>query len=247
MSAIDNLATRRHPALLARAPIVLALAVVVAFVVSGCGSTQSVSSKSPAEILAASRAAALSASSVHVLTKVSIANHQVVDDDLELARDGGRAKLFLLGRRYEVIRIGSTLYLKGGRAFYKRLDQATGAHLPPGTWVKAPADARQLAQFAYFTDLSEDLGFQLRSTAPLTKGATTMIAGRKAIELKSTAGKRSTSARYIASTGKPYPLQIVQHGRETGLTTFTAWDDPVALSAPAGAVALSALGRRRGG
>ncbi len=215
--------------------------VALAVILAGCGSGESVTSKSAAEILAASRAAALSASSVHVLTKVSIGKHQVANDDQELAGDGGRAKLSLVGRRYEAIRIGNTVYVKGGPAFYRTLERRTGAHVPEGAWVKAPADSAQLAQFAYLTDLSKELGFQLRSNGSLTKGAITTIEGQKAIELKDTAGKRSTRALYVATTGKPYPLQIVRHGVETAQTTFTGWNRSTQLTAPAGAVELAGL------
>ena len=77
-------------------------------------------------------------------------------------------------------------------------------------------------------------------TLSLTKGPITTINGQKAIELK-TKGKLYTGAIYIAATGTPYPIEIVKHGRETGQTTFTGWNQPVTLSAPAGAVELSQL------
>ena len=111
--------------------------------------------------------------------------------------------------------------------------------------MKAPVSDRSFAQLAHLTDLHQELGFQLRSNGPLIKGPTTLIAGRKAIELKD-AAKRSTSVMYVAATGKPYPLQRAKHGSEAALTTFTAWNQPVTLTAPAGAVDLSKLEKRGG-
>ena len=98
---------------------------------------------------------------------------------LELARDGGRAKLSFLGLTYEVIRIGNTLYVKGNPALYKRLFRRSGLHVPQGTWLKTSADSGKLAQLATFTHASSELARLLASTGPLTKGATRTIDGQR--------------------------------------------------------------------
>ena len=221
------------------APLALALTLALAIALTGCGgSSEDVASKSASEILAASRTSALGSSSVHVLSKASVGGLSLTTD-LQLTRDGGRAQVSFIGRTYEAIRIGNTLYVKGNLVFYKSLDRRTGLHIPQGAWVKGPANGT-LASFASFTDVSRELPIILASPGSLTKGATKTIAGQKTIELKET-GKLFTGARYIATTGEPYPIQIVKHGRETGQTTFSGWNDPVTLSAPAGAVELSSL------
>jgi len=46
---------------------------------------------------------------------------------------------------------------------------------------------------------------------------------------------------FVASTGEPYPIEIVKRGSETGHITFTDWHQPVSLSAPSGAIDLSQL------
>ncbi len=225
-------------------PIAMA---VIAIVLAGCGSSsEGTASKSPAEILAASRSAAEGASSVDIVDQDS-AGGLSLTTHLQLAKSGGRASLSFLGLHYEAIRIGNTVYVKGNPVFYRHLTKKTGVHVPVGTWVKAPVAAGSaLASYAGLTDMSRELGLLLGHTGPPTKGATTTVNGQKAIELKD-AGKLFTGAIYIAATGEPYPIEIVKHGRETGHITFTAWNDPVTLSAPAGAVQLSNLEHHGGG
>jgi hypothetical protein len=41
------------------------------------------------------------------------------------------------------------------------------------------------------------------------------------------------------ASGKPYPIEIVQHGSVNGTTTFTGWNDAVKLTPPANAGELS--------
>ncbi len=211
----------------------------IALVLAGCGgSGDDPASKSAAEILAASRTAALSASSVRVLTTATGGKRTTLALDMQLARDGARRHTTISRRTQETIDIGGTVYVKSDSSLDARLAKTKGVHLPAGVWLKEPSRARTGEQ----TDLSRELGFLLRHpTIPLTKGATTTIKGQKAIELKEQSNLY-TVAIYIATTGQPYPIKIVRHGRrETSQTTFTAWNQPVTLSAPASAVELSKL------
>jgi hypothetical protein len=206
----------------------------------GCDSSSSngVASKSAGEILAASRAAAIAASSVHVISR-SAQGPAVVRLNLQLTSGGGRAQVSILGVDYEAIRIGDVLYVKGSPVFYKRLAAVTGVHVPVGRWLKAPAGTRALAEFRALTSPSElEL---LLSTVGSSKGATTTIKGQPVIELRE-AGKLYAGAMYVATTGKPYPYEILKHGAETSQTTFSDWDEPVSLSAPANAVAIGRSG-----
>jgi len=226
----------------ARLPLALLLAAALAAAAAGCGSSENgVASKSASEILAASKAAGDSASSVRIASKAS-QGQLVLTSNSELSSNGGRAQISFVGLSFEVIRIGNTLYVKGNRAFDARLtgSAANAAKLPPGTWLKAIASGTQLAQLAAFTDLSSELNRVISTTGPLTKGSTTTVNGQKAIELKEVA-KLFNGVLYVATTGKPYPVELLKHGREAGQTTFTGWNKPVALTAPANTIELSKL------
>lgn len=211
----------------------LLLAIALAALLSGCGSSgNGVASKSPAEILAASKAAALDASSVYVTSR-NTQGPLSSSVNVELASKGGRGKVSILGSVYELIRLGNTLYLKGSLAFYKSLGVTT--HVPQNTWLKAPADSGPIAHLAVLTYLNRELEVLLSTTNPLAKGATTIVNGQKAIELKET-GQIFSGSRFIATTGKPYPIEILKRGRETGQTTFSDWNQPVSLTAPVNAI-----------
>ncbi len=230
----------------ARTSFAFALGVAATVALAGCGGSSSagITSKSPAEIVAASQAAAARATSVQVSIRASQGPLSLTTD-LALAGDGGRAKLSFLNLDYEVIRIGRTLYVKGNRTFDRRLERRAGVHVPQGVWLKASAATGTLAGYADLTELRSQLGRLLRSSGPLTKGATTTIDGQHTVELRQTA-RLFTGSLYIAAEGEPYPIEIVKHGRETGQTTFSGWNRPISLSAPAGAVELSKLATSAG-
>ncbi len=212
----------------ARAGALLALAATLTIALAGCGSSSNsgpsangVAAKSPSEILATSTAAAQAANSVRVADSAG-AGPAALTLNLQLTGDGGRARVSLLGLAFEEIRIANTLYVKGSPAFYSRL--ARDEHLRPcacrGTWLKAPANGR-LAQLAAFTRRSE-LALILRATGTLSEGAASTVDGQKVIELKE-AAKLFTGSLFIASTGQPYPIEIVKRGKESGQITFSGW------------------------
>jgi hypothetical protein len=221
-------------------PLAGGLAVALATIsLAGCGGSagNGIASKTPAEILAASRAAAAGATSVHVVSKAA-EGPLAITVNVQLAGDGGRGQVSLLGLAFEVIRIGKTVYLKGSPSVYKRLGIA--AKVPTGSWLQAPAGGR-LDQLAAFTDLSGELNRILPAhNDVLAKGASITLAGQPVLELNATA-KLFKGILYIATTGKPYPVELVKHGRETGQSTFTGWNKPITLNPPANAIKVTQL------
>ncbi len=216
---------------------------LAAAALASCGGSSSDPglSGSPAQILAASRTAAAHANAVHIQTTAS-QGPLTLNTDLQLSNTGGRAKLKFERLSYEVIRIGTTIYLKGTPGLYKHLFAGNHVRIPTGLWLKGSATTGSLARYAALTSLPIQLDRQLTG-GPFTKGTTTAINGQKAIELHDT-GKLFTGSLAIAATGKPYPIQIIKQGRETGRTTFSDWNQPAALSAPPDAIELTTLQHR---
>jgi hypothetical protein len=232
---------RRRLTSLLHAPLLLALA---ALTIAGCGSSASsssgngVSSKSASEILAASKSAADSASSVHV-TGTLASNGTPITLDLSLASgQGGRGQISEGNLSFNLIVIGDTIYIKGSPAFYSHFGGTAAAQLFQGKWLKAPVSGGELGSLAALTNFSQLLDQTLSSHGTLAKGASSTVAGQPVIELRDTSHNGSL---FVATSGKPYPIQIVKHGSETGHITFTDWNQPVSLSAPAGAIDLSQL------
>ncbi len=218
------------------------LLALVALAIAGCGSSSSsgngVSSKSPSEILAASKAAADSASSVHVVGTLA-SNGTPITLNLSLATGhGGRGQISEGSLSFELIVVGDTIYIKGSPAFYSHFGGTAAAQLFQGKWLKAPISSGELGSLAALTNVGKLLDQTLTSHGTLAKGATTTVAGQAVIELRDTSHNGSL---FVATTGKPYPIEIIKHGSETGHITFTNWNQPVSLSAPSDAIDLSQL------
>ncbi len=218
------------------------LSALLILALAGCGSSSSsgngVASKSASEILAASKAAADSASSVHVSGSLK-SNGTPITLDLSLASGhGGRGQISQGSLSFNLIVVGDTIYLKGSPAFYSHFGGSAAAQLFQGKWLKAPVSGGELGSLAGLTNLTQLLSQTLASHGTLVKGPTSTVAGTPVIELHDTSDNGSL---FVATTGKPYPIQIVKHGSETGQITFTDWNHPVSLSAPSGAIDLSQL------
>jgi hypothetical protein len=213
--------------------ILLAAILAGGFGACGGSSSNGVASKSPAEILAAAKAAALSATSVHLRA----AGGEVLVD-VNLASSGGTGQLRLAGAAFELRRTGTTLYLKSTPAVYRSL--GITATVPHNAWLRTPASSSR--QLAVFTEMNEQLNRSLRVEGALVKGATTTLNGQKVVELKDI---KKVYSRYlfVATTGKPYPVEILLTGQVTGKTTLSAWNKPVTLTPPPKSIDVSQLKR----
>jgi len=226
------------PRLVALALVLLLVAALIAGCGGGSSSGNGVASKSPAEILAAAKSAASSASSVHVAGSLnSGATPLTLDMDLAAGR-GGRGQISEGGLSFELIVVGDTVYIKGSPAFYSHFGGSAAAQLFRGKWLKAPVTGGELASLAALTNLGKLLEQTLSSNGTLVRGATTTVASQPVVELHDTAHNGSL---YVATTGQPYPIEVVKRGTETGHVSFTHWNQPVTLAAPAGAIDLSQL------
>src|ERR1700758_1079174 len=111
---------RRRPSLRA----LRVVAVLLCAALAGCGGSTSgngVASKPPAQILAAARAAALGARSVHVSGRIVTAGSPITLDLDLVAPRGGRGMLTDNGLGFELIQIGGNVYIKGSAAFYTHI------------------------------------------------------------------------------------------------------------------------------
>jgi hypothetical protein len=214
---------------------------------AGCGSSDNgVASKSGSEILAATRAAARIASSVHITATSSLANGKVKSTlDVSLTRHQGHARSSFLGTSYETIRNGDTIYVKGNQTFAIQLEHVLGVKVPAEVWLKGSATG-QFAQLAPLVTLTTEAPLLIGGRSAVSKGPTTTVEGQPAITLKQ-AGKVYTGTLYVATTGQPYPLKLTKTGRETGQTTFTRWNKSITITTPANAIDISQLQQAKKG
>ncbi len=224
----------------------LVLAVVV---LAGCSSTSSsgngVASKTPAEILAASKSAAAGAATVHVAGSI-LSEGKPISLDMELVGkngvgdSGGRGQLTLGGLGIKLIAIDKAVYVKGNDAFYTHFAGAKAARLLHGKWLRGSAEHGPLASFASLANLSKVIESTLQDHGPLTSGGTKTVDGQKAVGVSDAT---HDGTLYVATSGAPYPLEIVKSGSAAGAgkIVFDRWNKPVTLLPPTNAIDIDQL------
>jgi hypothetical protein len=200
-----------------------------------------ISTQTPEQIVAASTAAAKAAKSVHVVGAIADGDGSVELNLELLAGQGGQGTIAKNGTRFAIVVSDGTVYLKGSASFYKSLGGSAAAELLKGKWLKAPASG-SLGSLAKLTDIDTLMSQTLKPDAgsTLTKAGQKTIDGQPALGLKSSKG----GTLYIATTGKPYPLQLAKtggSGKGTGQISFKDWDKPVTILVPKDAIDVAQL------
>jgi hypothetical protein len=224
---------------------VLALLLLPALL-SGCGSSSSSSngtaSKSPAAIVAAAKAAAGGAASAHVAGAIVDEGKPIALDMELVSGKGGKGRITLEGRSIDLIQVGPAVYINASKAFYSHVAGAAAAQLLQGKWLKASATSSNFASLASLTNLGKLIDTTLASHGKLARAGTKTVNGQRAVGVTDT---NKGGTLYVATTGAPYPLEIVKSGASGGKITFDRWNQAVTLAAPAGAISINEL--QRGG
>jgi hypothetical protein len=222
--------------------VVAICAMLSVAVLAGCGGSKGnsngVASKSADDIVAAAKAAADSATSVHAYGSGSDNGVPLVIDLHIVAGKGGKGSLSEHGLSFELVRIGPTAYIKGSSAFYKKFAGAAAAQLLQGKWLKASATTGQLASLTPLTDLGKFFDTALANHGKLAKGGESTVHGVKVVAVNDTT---KGGTLYVATTGKAYPIEVTKTGASGGTLTFDQWNQNVTLTAPPNAVDISKL------
>jgi hypothetical protein len=210
--------------------------------IAGCGgggSGNGLASKSPAEIVAAAKAAADGASAVHV-SGSTVTGGAPIDLDLSLvAGKGGRGRLSENGLSFELVEIDGTTYISGSSAFYSHFAGAAAAQLLQGKWLKASSSNSSFAGISSLTELRKLLDAALAtSSKALASGGSGTVNGQAVVGVRDTS---QNATLYVATSGPAFPVEIVKSGAGGGTITFSEWNRPVTLTAPANAVDIEKL------
>jgi hypothetical protein len=179
------------------------------------------------QILARTRAAALSASSVRATGTMG-----ATKVDLLVGPDSARLTLSQHGETAVVLHAGGAYYIKGDRAFWSKEVSPRAAALLAGRYVKVPAS--KVTDFAVFMSYPRFVRDTLTPSGHVTKGRQTTVAGAAAITLRDVDG----SLLYVSLVGAPYPLRVENHPASAGAVTFTGWGRPVNVQPPPAAQVL---------
>jgi hypothetical protein len=238
-----RIARRAAPAPRSRTRWTWALALVtVLALLSGCGSSSSssngIASKSPAEIVAAAKKAAVGAASVRIAGSIVNEGKPISLQMQILAGKGGKGQITLEGFPIRLVQVSGAVYISASTAFYTRVAGSAAARLLQGKWLKASVSSSSFSSLASLTNIGKLIDSTLGSPGKLTAGPTKTIDGQKAVGV--TDASRGGTL-FVAATGTPYPLEIVKGGSGGGKITFDRWNQSVTLTAPAGAVNINQL------
>src|SRR5581483_525523 len=218
-----------------------------AALLAGCGGSKGngEAGKTPQQIVSDAEAAAKNASTVHVFGS-GTANGAALKLDLYLVKGkGGRGHLTANGLSFDLIRIGNRAYFRGDASFWRQFGGAAAATLLKGRWLSAPANQGDFAAFAPLTDIAKLFDSILGSHGSLTKGEKTKVDGQPVIGVVDKG--KTGGTLYVATTGSPYPLEVLSPSAEHGAVHFADWNANVSLSAPANPVDINKLKALAGG
>jgi len=206
----------------------------------GCGGgskSNGEAGKSADQVVTDAQAAAVAARGVHVSGAITTSGVPLTLD-LTLVKDtGARGSMSQANLKFEIVRVGDTVYVKGSDAFLRKFAGATGAQLLHGKWLKGSTATGALAALAPLTDIAKLFNGALGSHGKLRNEGEQDYKGQKVVAIKDTS---NGGTLYVAATGTPYPVGLAG-GKDPGSITFDGWGDTVTIEAPKGAIDLSKL------
>jgi hypothetical protein len=210
-------------------------------VLAGCGGSSSdsgIASESPQKILKDSLAAANGLKSVHAAGAINSGGQRIAIDIQLVGGQGGRGQITLGGLSFKLVGLNKYAYMQAPPAVWQKAGApASAAQSLQGKWLRTPATG-QFASIASLTNIHTLFNQLLTQHGKtLTKGGESTVAGHKVVAVKSDQG-----TLYVASTGKPYPVELVKGGSNGGRIDFDRFNDAVTLSAPTNTIDLPQLG-----
>ena len=217
-------------------------AALLALWLASCGgssgdSSNGVADKSANDITASATSAVEKASSVHVSGPIARQGFPTAIDLTLVNGKGARGSMSAGAVNFKIVAVGREVYINGSSSFWRRYANNNIAQLLTGKWLKAPASG-QFAGLAVLADIHSLFNQLLAQHGTLVKGDQTTVRGHKVIGLKDTT---HGGTLYVATTGKPYPIQVIKHGSQGGELDFDRYNQPVSLRAPANAIDISQL------
>jgi hypothetical protein len=207
---------------------------------AGCGggsADNEIADKTPTQILEAARAAADGAASVHVAGSI-VSEGKPISLNMELVADkGGKGRVTLGGLSFNIVDVDDAVYVSAGNAFYTRFAGVRAARVLRGKWLKG-AQTGAMSALASLLRLRSLLGSALDGHGILKRASGATVEGRRALGVRDA---RTGGTLYVAATGAPYPLAILERGASTGKLVFDRWNQAVSLVVPANAIDVKQL------
>lgn len=231
--------------------LLAALAALVALALAACGSSGSsggsggggspngVAAKNANQIVAAATAAIDAVNTVRVTGSVKSGSRTIHLDLHLVSGKGATGSMAENGLSFKLISVGGEAYINGTPRFWHQFGGASAAQLLQGHWLRAPATTGDFASFSSLTNLHRLLTALLAHHGALSKGATSTLRGTPVIAVHDSA---RGGTLFVATTGKPYPLQISNQGASGGQLSFSEFNRSVTLTPPTNSIDITKLG-----
>jgi len=225
----------RLPGLVAIIAVVVVLAVTMVVLVQGGSSGNGVAAKSPRAIFAAAEAAATGLKSLRV--SLTLAGRPAGYVEI-VAGKGAEGHIASKGLNVRFIQIGSVTYLKSASLASALASTgpagARAAARLRGKWVRTSTGSGNVDGFP--TNIRSLFSSPGLGRGALTKTPTTTVDGLAVVGV---ADKKAGWMLYVATTGKPYPIESTGTAAHSGSAVFLHdFNAPVTLSAPGHSVNL---------
>jgi hypothetical protein len=194
-----------------------------------------VAAKSPAAILAAARAAVAGAKSVHVVGSILADGVPVSLNVVLVAGIGGRGTVSENGLSAKLVLLHKSVYVQGTAAFYRHVGGPGAPIVFDGRWLQAPAENGEFAALASLVNLKSLFRALLGENAHLVLVGHSVVDGQRVVGVAGDAG----TTVYVATTGKPYPVEVVTPGGRA--VRLTGWNQSVSLAVPHDPIDVAAL------
>jgi hypothetical protein len=218
-------------------------AVVAAIALAACGgggggSDNGVASKSPTGIVNAATHAIQGVQSVHISGSL-IASGTPITLNLHLvAGKGATGEMSTHGLSFKLVSVGGEVYINGSNTFWHSFGNPAVAQLLAGKWLKTTATGN-FASIGRLTDVKTLFAQVFSYNGPLAKGQTSTVNGQQVVAVRDTT---KGGTLFVATTGKPYPVELRKVGSDAGQVTFDEYNQPVSLTAPSNAIDASKFG-----
>jgi len=215
------------------------LAVLVAL--AGCGGSSSsdsgVASEAPQKILNDSVAAANGLKSVHAAGTINSGGQRISIDIQLVGGVGGQGQISLGGLAFKLVGLNKYAYMQAPPAVWEKAGApAAAAQQLQGKWLRTPATG-QFASIASLTNIHTLFNQLLAQRGKkLKKGAVSTVAGQKVVAVTGGDG-----TLYVATTGKPYPVELFKGGSDGGKIDFDRFNETVKLSATTNTIDLPSV------
>jgi hypothetical protein len=230
--------------------VTAAVAVALTATLALAGGAQATQSPSASALMKLALNDALARNSVHEAeSQKSSTTSGTITSDIGKA-EGRQDISHSDGAQAHVLVIGGTAYVSGNQAalthyygFPAAIAKKVGSN-----WVSAPSSSSGYAVITAGVTLSSAIDV-LAIPGHLTETSVTKIAGQSAIGIQNksvaTGSKGVTVAvtMYVSQTSKPLPIRVTfnySNGAST-VVTFSGWDEPLALKAPAHVIPVASL------